>query len=93
MWVKHSFIFTVTLNNHYSCKRSERCTDKYTPGRVSSVSCMALIIQSCPLAPSAGLRWKVSLMAPTSSVTLTKPLCCRGKSSPKHLWEERKEDI
>lgn len=51
---------------------------------------MVLIIQSCPLPPSAGLRWKVSLMAPTSSVTLTKPLCCRGKSSPKHLWEERR---
>lgn len=23
MWVKHSFIFTVTLNSHDSCKRAE----------------------------------------------------------------------
>lgn len=55
------------------------------PDCTMSLSCMSMTIQCSPLSRPAGFRWKVSLMALTSSVTLTKPLCCSGMSSPKSL--------
>lgn len=61
----------------------------YTPDCVSSLFCMSMTVQCWPLSFSAGFRWKMSLMALTSSVTLTKPLCCSGRSSPKSLWAKR----
>lgn len=61
------------------------CT--YTPVCVLSLSCMSMTIKWWPSLSPAGFRWKMSLMAPTSSVTLTKPLCSSGSSSPQSLYE------
>lgn len=62
----------------------------HIPDCLLSLSCMSMTIQCCPLSHPAGFRWSVSLMALTSSVTLTKPLCDSGKSSPKSLWRKKK---